>query len=65
LILTTSSTWFRWAFPSAVFAALTAIFAKIGIQVVGSDLVFHHGKPSSGRALRRIFVRLCIGGPGW
>lgn len=33
-----SSTWFYWAFLSAVFAALTAIFAKIGIQNVDSDL---------------------------
>ncbi|MFT3781581.1 MAG: EamA family transporter [Nibricoccus sp.] len=32
------STWFYWAVMSAVFAALTAIFAKIGIQGVDSDL---------------------------
>ena len=32
------STWFYWAILSAVFAALTAIFAKIGIQGVDSDL---------------------------
>lgn len=30
--------WLYWATLSAVFAALTAIFAKIGIQGVGSDL---------------------------
>jgi bacterial/archaeal transporter family protein len=30
--------WFTWALMSAVFAALTAIFAKIGIQGVDSDL---------------------------
>lgn len=30
--------WFYWALLSAVFAALTAIFAKIGIQGVNSDL---------------------------
>ena len=30
-------TWFYWALLSAVFAALTAIFAKIGIQGVDSD----------------------------
>ena len=29
--------WFFWAFLSAVFAALTAVFAKIGIQGVDSD----------------------------
>jgi transporter family protein len=33
-----SNTWFYWAVMSAVFAALTAIFAKIGIQGVDSDL---------------------------
>ena len=30
--------WFFWALSSAVFAALTAIFAKVGIRVVDSDL---------------------------
>ncbi len=30
--------WFYWALLSAVFAALTAIFAKVGIQGVDSDL---------------------------
>lgn len=34
---TTPSTWFYWALFSAVFAALTAIFAKVGIQGVDSD----------------------------
>jgi transporter family protein len=33
-----SSSWFYWALLSAVFAALTAIFAKVGIQGVDSDL---------------------------
>jgi len=33
-----STSWFYWAVFSAVFAALTAIFAKIGIQGVDSDL---------------------------
>lgn len=36
--MTTSSSWVYWALLSAVFAALTAIFAKIGIQGVDSDL---------------------------
>jgi len=36
--MTTSSSWAYWAVLSAVFAALTAIFAKIGIQDVDSDL---------------------------
>ena len=31
------STWQSWALLSAVFAALTAIFAKIGIENVNSD----------------------------
>jgi len=30
--------WFAWALLSAVFAALTAIFAKIGLEGVDSDL---------------------------
>ena len=34
----TSAGWFYWAILSAIFAALTAIFAKIGIQGVDSDL---------------------------
>jgi len=36
--MTTSTSWFFWAALSAVFAALTAIFAKVGIQGVDSDL---------------------------
>jgi transporter family protein len=30
--------WFYWALLSAVFAALTAIFAKIGLEGIDSDL---------------------------
>lgn len=30
--------WFYWAILSAVFAAMTAIFAKIGLEGVDSDL---------------------------
>ena len=37
-LMTTSTGWFYWAVLSAVFAALTAIFAKIGIRGVDSDL---------------------------
>ncbi|MDR0481148.1 MAG: EamA family transporter [Gallionellaceae bacterium] len=33
-----SNDWLIWAMLSALFAALTAIFAKIGIQGVDSDL---------------------------
>jgi len=34
----TASSWIVWALLSAVFAAMTAIFAKVGIQGVNSDL---------------------------
>jgi len=33
-----TTSWIYWALLSAVFAALTAIFAKIGIQGIDSDL---------------------------
>jgi transporter family protein len=33
-----STSWFYWAVLSAVFAALTAIFANVGIQGVDPDL---------------------------
>ena len=33
-----ASNWFFWALLSAVFAALTAIFAKVGLEAVHSDL---------------------------
>jgi transporter family protein len=36
--MSTSNSWFYWALMSAAFAALTAIFAKIGIKGVDSDL---------------------------
>jgi transporter family protein len=36
--VTTASSWFLWALLSAVFAALTAIFAKVGLEGVDSDL---------------------------
>ncbi len=35
--MATSNSWFTWALLSAVFAAMTAIFAKIGIQGIDSD----------------------------
>lgn len=34
----TTTSWFHWAILSAIFAALTAIFAKVGIKGVDSDL---------------------------
>jgi bacterial/archaeal transporter family protein len=33
----TSTNWFMWALLSAGFAALTAIFAKVGLEGVNSD----------------------------
>ena len=35
--MSSAETWFVWAVLSAIFAALTAIFAKIGIQGVNAD----------------------------
>ncbi|HEY7220305.1 MAG TPA: EamA family transporter [Candidatus Binatia bacterium] len=35
--MTSSYVWFHWAVLSAVFASLTAIFAKIGLEGVDSD----------------------------
>ena len=36
--MNSSASWFYWALLSAGFAALTAIFAKVGVQGVDSDL---------------------------
>ncbi len=36
--MATASNWVIWALLSAVFAALTAIFAKVGLEGVDSDL---------------------------
>jgi transporter family protein len=36
--MTDSLSWFGWAILSALFAALTAVFAKVGLQAVDSDL---------------------------
>jgi transporter family protein len=33
-----SSSWLLWALLSAAFAALTAIFAKVGVEGINSDL---------------------------
>lgn len=35
--MSTTQVWFYWAILSAVFASLTAIFAKIGLEGVDSD----------------------------
>ncbi len=34
----TANSWFYWAMLSAVFAALTAIFAKVGLKEIDPDL---------------------------
>lgn len=44
--------WFVWAAMSAVFAALTAIFAKIGIQGVNSDFA---------TLIRTVFILVVLG----
>jgi bacterial/archaeal transporter family protein len=36
--MASATDWFFWALLSAVFAALTAIFAKIGLEGIDSDL---------------------------
>jgi transporter family protein len=36
--MSTSGGWFVWALLSAVFAALTAVFAKVGMEHIDSDL---------------------------
>jgi bacterial/archaeal transporter family protein len=43
---TAFSSWQLWALLSAVFAALTAIFAKVGVEHVNSDLA--------------TFIRTCV-----
>ena len=37
-VLNLTSSWQAWAVASAVFAALTAIFAKVGVEAINSDL---------------------------
>ncbi|MEN3376677.1 MAG: bacterial/archaeal transporter family protein, partial [Hyphomicrobiales bacterium] len=48
----TLSSWQSWAVLSAIFAALTAIFAKIGIENVNSDFATF---------IRTIVILLCLG----
>jgi len=37
-MMTATSNWVLWAVLSAIFAAMTAIFAKIGLEGIDSDL---------------------------
>jgi len=46
------TSWQLWAVLSAVFAALTAIFAKIGIENINSDFATF---------IRTIVILLCLG----
>lgn len=51
-----STAWFHWALLSACFAALTAIFAKIGVQGVDSDMA---------TLVRTVVILLVLGGFVW
>jgi transporter family protein len=46
------SSWLFWALASAVFAALTAIFAKIGVENVNSDFATF---------VRTVVILVCLG----
>jgi transporter family protein len=46
------ASWQLWAFLSAVFAALTAIFAKIGVENVNSDFATF---------IRTVVILICLG----
>jgi transporter family protein len=48
---TTTLSWQLWAILSAIFAALTAIFAKVGIENVNSDFATF---------IRTIVILLCL-----
>lgn len=39
-----TNNWLFWAVLSAVFAALTAIFAKIGLEKIDSDFAGSRGR---------------------
>jgi transporter family protein len=38
LLVASSASWLVWAMMSATFAAMTAIFAKVGVEGIDSDL---------------------------
>ena len=46
------TTWLPWALLSAAFAALTAIFAKVGVENVNSDFATF---------VRTIVILCCLG----
>jgi transporter family protein len=51
-----TSSWFFWAALSACFAALTAIFAKIGIQGIDSDFA---------TLIRTVIILFCLAAFVW
>jgi transporter family protein len=55
-MITTPHGWFFWAVLSACFAALTAIFAKIGVQDVDADFA---------TLIRTIFIVFVLGAFVW
>ena len=55
-MMTTPMAWLYWALLSAVFAALTAIFAKIGIQGVDSDFA---------TLIRTVIIMVVLAGFVW
>src|SRR5262245_2044710 len=50
--MTSSLSWQFWAILSAVFAALTAVFAKVGVDSVNPDFATF---------IRTIVILLCLG----
>jgi hypothetical protein len=48
--------WQFWAFLAAIFAALTAVFVKLGVQTINSDLATF---------LRTLVVAVALGGLVW
>lgn len=56
LSMPNDTNWFFWAIGSAIFAALTAIFAKVGLDGVDSDLA---------TLLRTIIIFVILSGWVW
>jgi len=54
--MSTHNNWLTWAILSAIFAAFTAIFAKIGIRGVDSDLA---------TLVRTVIIALVLSGFIW
>jgi transporter family protein len=54
--MTTTHGWFFWAAMSACFAALTAIFAKVGVQGIDSDFA---------TLIRTVFIVFVLGAFVW